>query len=438
LVQAVAALEEEIRDLRIESESAGTAFEQWQRDWATLTAALGLGGDASPAEVEAFLEAAQEVTRLLDEAGELAQRIAGIERDAEQFQADTGAVVGEVAAELASLSADAAVEQLNARLGEQRERKAEQKALQKDIRKAEQALRDAQLTLAAAEETLAALCRQAGVADPEALEGVERRSRERQELERRLREVEEELLAGADGLAIDALRREAAGADPDAVAAELSGLAARIESQLQPRQQALAAHKANADRDLAEMSGRGTAAELAEEAQQVLAAIRAGAETYLRLRLARQMLQEEMERFRREHRGPILARASDYFARLSCASFAGVESDFDDKDQPVLLGVRPNGERVRVEGMSTGTRDQLYLALRLASLEHSLERAEALPLVVDDILIQFDDQRARATLEALAELSRKSQVILFTHHARVAEQAEALRAGGADVYLHRL
>jgi uncharacterized protein YhaN len=61
-----------------------------------------------------------------------------------------------------------------------------------------------------------------------------------------------------------------------------------------------------------------------------------------------------------------------------------------------------------------------------------------LPFIVDDILIQFDDERARATLEALADFSARSQVILFTHHGRVAEQAAKL-AGAADrVFLHEL
>ena len=57
---------------------------------------------------------------------------------------------------------------------------------------------------------------------------------------------------------------------------------------------------------------------------------------------------------------------------------------FDESDKPVLVGVRPNGRRLRVEAMSTGTRDQLYLALRLATLDHYIDSSEPLPFVVDD------------------------------------------------------
>ena len=81
--------------------------------------------------------------------------------------------------------------------------------------------------------------------------------------------------------------------------------------------------------------------------------------------------------------------------------------------------------QVTVDGMSDGTADQLYLSLRLASLEQYLEHNEPLPFVVDDILLRFDDERSLATLTVLSELSRKTQVIFFTHHRHLVELVEA-------------
>ena len=74
--------------------------------------------------------------------------------------------------------------------------------------------------------------------------------------------------------------------------------------------------------------------------------------------------------------------------------------------------------------MSDGTKDQLYLALRLASLDHYLSRNKPFPFIVDDILIKFDDERAVAALKALADLSERTQVIFFTHHRRLVELAQ--------------
>ena len=74
--------------------------------------------------------------------------------------------------------------------------------------------------------------------------------------------------------------------------------------------------------------------------------------------------------------------------------------------------------------MSDGTRDQLFLAFRLASLENYAASTEPLPFVADDILVHFDDERSAATLDLLARFAETNQVLLFTHHERVAVQAQ--------------
>ncbi len=68
--------------------------------------------------------------------------------------------------------------------------------------------------------------------------------------------------------------------------------------------------------------------------------------------------------------------------------------------------------QVQVAGIGDGTRDQLHLALRLSCLERHLQSSELMPLIVDDILLRFDDDRANAALEVLATLSGATQVNL--------------------------
>jgi uncharacterized protein YhaN len=80
---------------------------------------------------------------------------------------------------------------------------------------------------------------------------------------------------------------------------------------------------------------------------------------------------------------------------------------------------------VPVSGMSTGTADQLYLALRVASIEDYLERAEALPFIADDLFINFDDGRAAAGFRLLGQLAQKTQVLFFTHHQHLVDIAKA-------------
>jgi uncharacterized protein YhaN len=110
---------------------------------------------------------------------------------------------------------------------------------------------------------------------------------------------------------------------------------------------------------------------------------------------------------------------------LTLNSFQGLGTDFDEKDNPLLIGTRPSNEKVAIGGMSDGTCDQLYLSLRLASIEQRLKDSEPIPLILDDILINFDDDRSLATMKVLSDLSKKTQIIFFTHHRHLLEIAEA-------------
>lgn len=78
-----------------------------------------------------------------------------------------------------------------------------------------------------------------------------------------------------------------------------------------------------------------------------------------------------------------------------------------------------------MEGMSDGSADQLYLALRIAALEDYLEAAQPMPFVADDLFVNFDDSRAAAGFRVLASLASRCQVIFFTHHAHLVEVARS-------------
>ena len=120
-----------------------------------------------------------------------------------------------------------------------------------------------------------------------------------------------------------------------------------------------------------------------------------------------------------------MKRASAVFEELTLGSFSALREDYNDKGEPVLVGVRPDEKLVGLSAMSEGTCDQAYLALRLASLELYLENNEPLPFIVDDILVNFDDERSHAALKVLIDLSRQTQVIFFTHHAHLIELAQS-------------
>jgi uncharacterized protein YhaN len=89
--------------------------------------------------------------------------------------------------------------------------------------------------------------------------------------------------------------------------------------------------------------------------QAALAEMKRIAEEYVRLRSAETLLQWVVDRYRREKQGPLLKRAGELFRMLTDGSFEGLQVDFDEQDKPELAGIRQDGRKIKVSGMSTGT-----------------------------------------------------------------------------------
>ncbi len=124
-----------------------------------------------------------------------------------------------------------------------------------------------------------------------------------------------------------------------------------------------------------------------------------------------------------------LLRIGETFARLTGGRYdrlSPAEEDRESLDHGRLIAHEPGGGDTHIARLSEGTRDQLYLALRLVAVEDHVRGAPPLPFVVDDVLQTFDDDRARAALEALVGLSEHVQVIVLTHHPHLCAVAEGL------------
>lgn len=179
------------------------------------------------------------------------------------------------------------------------------------------------------------------------------------------------------------------------------------------------------------------AAHFRQQAESVAATLSEDASRFVRLRLAVHILKTQIERFREENQGPLLEKSGEVFAAITRGAFDGLEARFTDEDIPVMVGRRADGGRVDVGGMSEGTRDQLYLALRLAALERHLEAHEPMPVILDDLLITFDNERTRAILPRLAELAKRTQIFLFTHHEHLLDLCRET-LGRNQFHVHRL
>ena len=406
--------------------SAEEELKHWQSLWDEALTPLGIESNILPAEAIDFIETLQGCFDKLKEADDFRKRIDGIDRDAREFEETILALVKDIAPDLADLEANQAVSQLKSRLGQASQDQTLVQQYTEEIDALEKTIADARTELGSVDEQIAVLRQLAGCETEEQFNEAERRSNEYLKLKDKLEEAEANLARIAEGISLADLEKQAQGIDPDELPGRIEGLANQIEGMIDPEIRQLSETIGREKNELARMDGSGKAAELAEASQQTLAKIRRLTERYIRLKLSTKILREEIERYRAENQDPVLKIASGYFNDLTLGSFAGLRTDIDDQGQPVLIGVRPNGAWLHVGGMSSGTCDQLYLALRLATLEWRIQSSEPMPFIVDDILINFDDQRSKATLKALSNLAEKTQVILSTHHGQIFEAAQAL------------
>lgn len=432
-------LQESLAAAALNRQSAEKALAQWQEKWQEALQGLVTAGNIlAPADVNALLDDLQNCFSKLKDAEVSRKRIAGMTKNMEKYEQDVKSLLQRVAPELAQAPPEQAVTRLQAMLGKANEDKALLAKYAEDLENLAEEIRHGEETLQSLHGQLDEFLRLAGCQDGEELDRAIARSAECREIKKMLVDAEAALAEIAEGLSLEEISRETRGLQSAELQGRIDVLAREISEELSPQIDELFEVIGREKNELAKMDGSSRAAEAAEQAEQVLARMRRLADRYVRLKLAAGVLRQEIERYREEHQDPILKLAAGYFRELTMGSFTGLRADIADNGQPVLAGLRPDEARgVYVQGMSSGTRDQLYLALRLATLEWRLQSGETMPFIVDDILINFDDERVKATIRVLAGLAEKTQVILFTHHRQVVEDARALQET-AQVMIHEL
>ncbi len=443
LTESVSKLKRQLEAARAQNLVMEQRLATWRGQWAVAIAPLSLAPEVTVEEAAEVVNQATDLQARNKEARDSQRRIAAIRQEAAQFASDVRNLCQRVAPDLkpdassGSSSIEPAAGELLQRFRVAQETWTTKQALIKQRETELANARNAEQSLTEASLQLAALCQEARCTLVDDLPRAEQRSREAIELRDRLKVLNEQIRQLCAGEPPDAFRQAVLALDLDRLPDQLQVLADEI-SQLDAVRGELNQTLGREQQVLKEMDGSSRAAEAAEQAEELKARLAVDVEEYARLRLAVVVLHEAIDRYRQRSQGPVLDRASGLFAQLTLGSFKGLKVDYDDHDQAVLRAVRPGGtETVDITGLSEGSADQLYLALRLASLEAHLESHGPIPLVVDDILIQFDDDRATAALQALAELSRRTQIVLFSHHEHVCRLAQACVDPG-QLIVHRL
>ncbi len=147
------------------------------------------------------------------------------------------------------------------------------------------------------------------------------------------------------------------------------------------------------------------------------------------------LLRTADRRFRDEHQPDLLRGAASHLDHITSGRYNRIEVG-DVGDESLYLGAA-SGDRVMkvAEPLSQGTKEQVYLALRLAIIDHLDADGERLPLFMDEVLVNWDAWRRDRAFELLEHIARRRQVFFFTCHPAMAAEMED--RGAAIVSLQR-
>ena len=142
--------------------------------------------------------------------------------------------------------------------------------------------------------------------------------------------------------------------------------------------------------------------------QEQLSALR---EEYDAIALAMEALEQANTTLQNRFSPALGARAAEIFSAITAGRYDRVllSRDFSLSAEPAG---DPVGRSIRL--LSQGTADQLYLAVRLAICDMVLPEEKRVPLILDDALVSFDDDRLHAALDYLLAESEKRQILLFS------------------------
>ena len=193
-----------------------------------------------------------------------------------------------------------------------------------------------------------------------------------------------------------------------------------LRAEIQADEHALAETRSVIDRCEGQCSTLGDRLELQAKQQELIQRLETLEEEYKALSMALTAIGKANEQLQNRFSPQLTALAGDYLSRLTDGAY---DTLVLERDLGARVYTADNPASREAAYFSSGTRDQLYLAVRLAV---SKMLSPGTPLILDDALVRFDDSRLRSALRVLQEEAKSRQVLLFTCQGRENDALEQL------------
>ncbi len=415
-------------------DKAEVALAGWTSCWTAVLAQLRRPAGEAPDVTSAVLDQLVALPAQVQKADTAQQRLTEMRGQAARFAADCAAV----AARLSEPPGDPAIIalRLRDRLTAARAGDSSRHTLAGQAEAAAERKADAAAKSASAHLALQAAIVVTGAATIEDAERLVALAAERSGHEAAQDAARARLREDGEGLDPATLRQEMGAVPADLVAESVREAEGRVKLAREAAQDA-SARIERADIALRTLAAGQDAIRAAGDRQAAAARLSHVLEDALVQHLAATMLEHALQEVETSTAtNQRLARLGETFAQLTGGAYdrlSPADEDSESKEHGRLIAHEAGGAEKHIGRLSEGTRDQLYLALRLVAIEDYVHAAAALPFVADDVLQTFDDVRARAAMEALVRLSEHVQVVVLTHHPHLLGIAD-----GLPVHVQRL
>jgi uncharacterized protein YhaN len=285
--------------------------------------------------------------------------------------------------------------------------------LQNEIRASQGSISRIQNQIHTIEKDMKALMDSAGAKDEEEFRKRSQLYESRRQWEREIEKYEDRLMrfsAGHGGmekvieilstLSLDEMEEKKARTEE-----EFQGTEAGLESKKKER--------AQLEEQTRQLGSDEKIAVLREEEENLKEVVRSLAKEWSTIRVSQGLIRMARARYEREVQPDVINVAARFFGQITLDKYPSLVAPPGESRIEVICH---DGSRKEISQLSRGTAEQLYLSLRFGFIQEYSKRSEPMPLIMDEILVNFDPSRSRATAEAIMELSREHQILYFTCH----------------------
>ena len=402
-------------------ESACSALESAQNDWKQWLTERSLLDSFSPENIE-------ELRRLIDlgrthhrNVTDMERRIAAIRTDIEEFlDILTPLSVGHGFELLpddhprAAAVADDLIE-LHQQVSDQSRAKAD---AQNDLRAAHNGLKEREQNLKKIQQEIDDLLNAAGAQDADDFHRRAEIHAERQRLKASIDSALDQVQrTSGPGAALDALQAELARSNTDTIADDIR----RVEQELaetNERIEAMVSERTTTQNSLNSLRSEEDSSRLRAERHRLREEMQSHAREWAVRTIAQNLLRAAQSKFEQDRQPDVIRHSEKFFQDITGGRYATVFSPLDESEIYVTDSA---GAQKQPAQLSRGAREQLFLSLRFGLIREHSQRAERLPVIVDEVLVNFDPRRALEAAHAFIELSKTNQILVFTCHPQIVE-----------------